>query len=152
MSEVIDDLRRELANLKARVAHLETLEYGVFVPLTSPLTSTSWDGDSYSNSNVKVLIDLSTVFGAPAGIKAILVRVLARDSASSTVFGKGIMLSPNDVNADGPMQCRTDGPDDLWVEETAVIPCNADGDVYYRTWASGVDTLDVFIQIWGYFI
>lgn len=31
MSEVIDDLRRELANLKARVAHLETSEYAATV-------------------------------------------------------------------------------------------------------------------------
>lgn len=31
MSDVIDDLRRELANLKARVAHLETSEYAAAV-------------------------------------------------------------------------------------------------------------------------
>lgn len=49
--------------------------------LTTPLTSTSWDGDARSTT-AKTKIDLSAVFGVPAGAKGILVRLVARDSVN----------------------------------------------------------------------
>ena len=126
---------------------------GPFVPLAAPLTSTSWDGDAFSTA-AKTLIDLSAVFGAPAGIKAVLVRVLARDSASAaSTGGLGVMLSPNDTAIQGPLHCRCDGrPNDVWEDRGGIVPCDANGDIYYQTYASGAGTLDVYLQIWGYWI
>jgi hypothetical protein len=77
-------LMREIAILQNQIDALRTIQQGwqpVF--LSSPLTSTSWDGDSFSTT-AKTLIDLSAVFSAPAGIKAISVFVRLNDSASAS--------------------------------------------------------------------
>lgn len=127
--------------------------YGMVV-LAAPLTSTAWDGDSFSSVG-KTLIDLSAVFGVPAGVKAVLVRVIARDSGSaSSTSGLGIMLSPNNTASNGPLHLRIDSlPNDMYGESGGVvIPCDANGDIYYQTYASGANTLDVVLQIWGYLI
>jgi len=77
---------------------------------------------------------------------------LARSSAAST-SNLGVMLSPNDTASNGPVHCRVDGlPNDVLGEENAVVPCDANGDVYYQLTASGASTLDVWLQIWGYWI
>ena len=126
-------------------------EKQVFVPLTTPLTSTSWDGDAFSTTS-KTLIDLSTVFGAPAGIKAVLVRLAARDSGASgydAFFG----ISPNDVAAELSLNIRLQGHgDDQILESTAICPCDANGDIYYQTKASNTGTLDCWLWIWGYWL
>ena len=33
-----------------------------------------------------------------------------------------------------------------------VVPCDANGDVYYQIVASGTGTMDVHLQIWGYWL
>jgi len=73
-----------------------------FVPLTTPLTSTAWDGNAYSTT-AKTLIDLSAVFGAPAGIKAILAFVVVRDSGSAT-GDTWLILGPTSANWIGMQQ------------------------------------------------
>lgn len=122
-----------------------------YVPLTTPLTSTSWDGDAYSTT-AKTLIDLSAVFGAPAGIKAIQARMIARDSGSSGAspyFG----LSPNNTAASIALNVRLDAMgNDVWHEADGICPCDANGDVYYQISATGASTLDAHIQIWGYWV
>ncbi len=119
--------------------------------LQSPLTSTSWDGDSYSTT-AKTLIDLSAVFGVPAGARAVLVEMAARDSASAT-FAAFFRLAPNDIANETAIQIFLEGhPNDKFMAETGVCPCNSDGDIYYQTGASGSGTLDVYLRIWGYLI
>jgi hypothetical protein len=123
-----------------------------FVPLTTPLTSTSWDGDARSTTG-KTLIDLSDVFGAPAGIKAISAYIYLRDSGSAgsntTYFG----LSPNDTDGQLAMACGSRGlPNDYYAFEQGICPCDANGDVYYQCIATGSNTLDVWLEIWGYWL
>jgi hypothetical protein len=123
-----------------------------YVPLTTPLTSTSWDGDGYSTTG-KTLIDLSSVFTAPAGIKAVSVLIYARDQASSNTSGVYFGLSPNDTDGQWAVVCAPRGlPNDYYAFQSGVCPCDANGDVYYQCMASGSGTLDVFIQIWGYWM
>jgi hypothetical protein len=43
-------------------------------------------------------------------------------------------------------------PNDRPNREFLIVPCTAGGDLYYQTLASGAGTLDVVIQIWGYWI
>jgi hypothetical protein len=43
-------------------------------------------------------------------------------------------------------------PNDSYARAQGVIPCDANGDVYYQTAASGSGTLDVSLEIWGYWI
>ncbi len=125
---------------------------GIYVPLQTALTSTSWDGDAYSTT-AKTLIDLSAVFGAPVGIKAVDVGVSIRDSASAsattTCF---LVLSPNNVATQGRYIYAAGLGNDAWTHGGFIVPCDANGNVYYQIDASGANTLDAFLQIWGYFI
>lgn len=144
----INDLQDEVVAIET---HLVT-NYSVFCPLTSPLTSTSWDGDSFSTTS-KTKIDLSSVFGVPAGIKAVLIRARVNDSGSAASNALFFMLSPIDNANIAPFIVRPGGlPNDYYAEQLAVVPCNSDGDVYYQVSASGSGTMDVVIQIWGYWV
>ena len=121
-----------------------------FVPLTTPLTSTSWDGDAYSTT-AKTLIDLSAVFGAPAGVKAILVYTGVRDSGSSASDCR-LVLSPNDTDGIGLQTGAAGQTNDMWSRDVLIVPCDANGDIYYQIVATGASTMDVYIQIWGYYL
>ena len=119
--------------------------------LTTPLTSTSWDGDSYSTT-AKTLIDLSEVFGVPARAKGILVRLAARDSGSSAGYCQ-LGLSPNSTAGSVAVQAYLHGvPNDVYVSVNGIVPCDGNGDVYYQIAASGTGTLDAIIEIWGYWL
>ena len=121
-----------------------------FVPLTTPLTSASWDGDSRSSSP-KTLIDLSAVFGAPAGIKAVLLSVQVRDSTSST--GDAFIIFSDDNTAGEGIVVGCNGiRNDAWAYNQAIVPCDANGDIYYQTVSTGVLTLDIVVKIIGYWI
>jgi len=119
--------------------------------LTTPLTSTSWDGDSYSTT-AKTLIDLSEVFGVPAGVKAVMVRMAARDSGSSAGNCQ-LGLSPNSTAGSVAVQACLQGvANDVYVSVNGIVPCDGNGDVYYQIAASGTGTLDAIIEIWGYWL
>ena len=119
--------------------------------LTTPLTSTSWDGDAYSTT-AKTKIDLSTVFGVPAGVKAVMVRMAARDSGSSTGICQ-LGLSPNSTTNSVAVQAYLQGvANDVYVSVNGIVPCDGNGDVYYQIAASGTGTLDAIIEIWGYWL
>ena len=123
--------------------------YGRPVFLTTPKTSTSWDGDAYSTT-AKTKIDLSEVFGVPAGIKAVLVWVAVRDSASQTTDCY-LRLSPVSTG-DAGMGVNCDYVNDRYGRHLLIVPCDANGDIYYQIAASGTGTMDVFLQIWGYWL
>lgn len=130
---------------------LDSTAFGRPVFLTTPLTSTSWDGDAYSTT-AKTLIDLSSEFGAPAGIKGILVKLVARDSGSSNGYCQ-LILSPNSIPNSIALQCYLQGvPDNVYISANGIVPCDANGDIYYQIVASGTGTLDAFIEIWGYWL
>lgn len=118
------------------------------VPLSSPLTSTSWDGDARSTT-AKTLIDLSAVFGVPAGVKAVLAYVAIRDSGSAGA-DTYLILSPTDVANQGLLIDCSGLANDAWERGTLIVPCDANGDVYFQVAASGAGTLDAWVQIWGY--
>ena len=119
--------------------------------LTSPLTSTAWDGDSFSTT-AKTKIDLSVVFGVPAGVKAVMVRMAARDSGSSTGYCQ-LGLSPNSTAGSVAVQAYLQGvANDVYVSVNGIVPCDGNGDVYYQIAASGTGTLDAIIEIWGYWL
>ena len=119
--------------------------------LTSPLTSTAWHGDAHSTT-AKTKIDLSEVFGVPAGVKAVMVRMAARDSGSSAWYCK-LALSPNNTADSVAVQAYLHGvPNDVYVSVNGIVPCDGNGDVYYQITASGTDTLDATLEIWGYWL
>ena len=145
---MIEQLIVEIERLQKRVAELELVEAGpIWTYLSTPLTSTSWDGDAKSTT-AKTKIDLSSVFGTPAGIRAVLMRVVIQDSGASST-DCWLMLAPNDTAASGVgMRCLP--ADDRYADGSLVVPCDSGGDVYYQISASGSGTMDVFLQVWGY--
>ena len=146
--KTVDRIKR----LEREVERLRVKESGKFIALTTPLTSTAWDGDAFSTT-AKTKIDLSVVFGVPAGVKAVLVQLLSRDSGSANsnviFFGVG----PNDVDASCPVMSVSRGlPNDVIDYAVAICPCDANGDIYYQIVASGSGTMDCWIRIWGYWL
>ena len=146
--KTVDRIKR----LEREVERLRVKEKQVFVPLTTPLTSTSWDGDSFSTTS-KTLIDLSSVFSVPAGVKAVLVQLIARDSGSAASTNIFFGIGPNDIDASCLVMAVGRGlPNDTMVYATGVCPCDANGDIYYQIVASGSGTMDCWIRIWGYWL
>jgi hypothetical protein len=108
--------------------------------LTTALTSTSWDGDSKTSGN-NGTIDLSAVFGVPAGVKAVLVRLSARSATPSTSYA---LLGPSSAQNDA-LVSRVQVAN-TWQDSSGVVPCNASGDIYFTCGG----TCDIVIEIWGY--
>jgi len=129
---------------------LDSTDFGRPVFLVTPLTSTSWDGDSYSTT-AKTLIDLSVVFGAPAGIKAVLAKIAIRDSgsaAASCLF----QLSGVSSGTNYSLTVQASPINDRYAYFNGIVPCDANGDIYYMATASGSGTMDIFLEIRGYWL
>ena len=151
MSDFDEKMMQKLKRLKREVERLQRWERPKSpVFLTTPLTSTDWDGDSHSTTP-KTKIDLSTVFGVPAGVKAVDAFVNMRDSGSATTYCY-MYLSPTDTPNVGKVFSCDNGKNDGLVPVSAIVPCDANGDIYYQIVASGVGTMDVTIHIWGYWL
>jgi len=148
--DAIVRLTQEIGKLWRAVRKLQVTGFQRPVWLTTPLTSAAWDGDAYSTT-AKTLIDLSAVFSAPANIKAALFRVGIRDSGSAGSLCY-IILAPDATASQGPAFSIESVPNDIWRYTMMLVPCDANGDVYYEVTASGASALDVVLQIWGYWL
>lgn len=129
---------------------LDSTDFGRPVFLVTPLTSASWNGDSFSTTS-KTLIDLSTVFGVPPGIKAVYLKVAVRDSGSAGVACL-IQFSGNPVGTNYAVTVQASEVNDRYVYANAIVPCNPNGDIYYQISASGSATMDVYAEVWGYWL
>jgi len=144
-----DELLIELHRMQIEIDRLKHLEIGPqWIYLAAPLTSTDWDGDARSTT-AKTLIDLSTVFGVPANVKAIDVRAIVNDSGSAATDCY-LILGPTDVNFRGKAWRPEGRANDKHEDHSDIVPCDGNGDIYYQIAATGVGTFDVFIEIWGY--
>jgi len=115
----------------------------------APLTSTSYDGDSFSTT-AKTLIDLSAVFGVPDGVKGIVVDVRIRDSDSANTDCYIILAPVNDNAVGTAIDCRSIS--DRWLRTQIIVPCDSNGDIYYQIVASGANTFDLRLIIDGYWL
>lgn len=120
-----------------------------YFPYTTRKTSTSWDGDARSTSGA-TKIDLSAVFGIPANVKAVDVRLIARDSATHPQTARYFSLGPSASDA-AQIGVRPHG-NNMYSETNGVCNCDSNGDVYFTLNASGSLTMDCWIQINGYYI
>ena len=124
----------------------------ITVPLPTPATSTSFDGDAFSDT-ARTEIDLSAVFGLPDEIKGVFVRAGARDSGSS---GQRCYVSLSGKSGTGGeaviVDLHTGLPNDAPVQASGFVPCNASGNIYYQIEASGSGTMDIWIEVYGYII
>lgn len=155
MSDFDEKMMQKLRRLEREVERLQRWESGKFIALTTPLTSTDWDGDARSTT-AKTKIDLSAVFGVPAGVKAVLLECAINDSGSlaySTYGGAWIIFSGDNIDAWSGQGINIEKePNDAHRNAHMIVACNADGDIYYRINASGTGTMDVILKIWGYWL
>jgi hypothetical protein len=120
-----------------------------YVPLSTALTSTSYDGDMFS-TQAKTLIDLSAVFGAPAGIKAILLLAAISDTASATSDCRIYVGPLNTAYTGTGFNCSE--VNSRPGRQTQIVNCDTNGDVYLQIVASGTNTMAITFQILGYWI
>ena len=130
-----------------RLATLLGRSMGRWAFLTTPLTSTSWDGDTFSDVASSTQLDLSAVFGAPAGISAVLLQMICRESnvADGLYFACGPSSTywyATDIRPQVSNIQIGIGP--------VVVPTDANGDLWYRINASGANTMELWLRIWGY--
>jgi hypothetical protein len=120
----------------------------LFVPLQSPLTSTSFDGDAFSTTAITML-GLQTLFGVPAGVWAVLLSITINDC-------KITFCPVSTVGIFNAFHVACGGlANDAYARGQGIVPCdhnNTDSVIYYSIDASGTLTMDVRIRIWGYWI
>jgi hypothetical protein len=115
-----------------------------FIPLTTPLTSTSWNGDDTKTVGT-ITIDTSSVFGAPAGIKAALIFFRAKWTSASTssfmyVRPIGATRYTDIIYADNTS----------YQTSNATVPCDENGDFEFVV--GGANATEVICEIWGYWL
>lgn len=121
---------------------LDSTAFGRPVFLTTPLTSTSWDGDTKGTSD-RAIVDLSTVFGVPAGVKAVMMSIQTQGDAANDY----IRFGTNSSNSFA-LTCRTQVAGQI-AHAQGIVPCDANGDVYCHP-SGTVESVQVWI--WGYWL
>ena len=117
-----------------------------FVPLAISATSTAFDGDLYDTDNDEAIIDLSASFGLPAGIKAVSVQLWGVCPTVSKTF-----TLQRDSEAIPSLMIYTQTAN-VFMFGSGVVPCDANGDIYFLTDAVHGAEMTVFIRINGYWI
>ena len=147
-----DELVRKIVELEKRLDDLVRPEVGpIFHPLTAPYTNTNFDGDSFSDVAILTKIentDWSTTI--PADAVALLLWCRIRDEGSAGTNGLYFWIYATSGGGTPTLVLFLNGiPNDQYATATVVVPCT-DGDVWYVCNASGVGTLDVWLQCHGY--
>ena len=144
MSSFEDAVIQRIKQLEREVERLQRWERPAIKPvfLTTPKTSTSWDGDTKTTSD-RAIVDLSTVFGVPDGVKAVLMTIQTQADTANEYIRFGPSSTYNYTLA-----CRTLAADVINVV-TGIVPCDSNGDVY--CYPSGTIE-NVYVYIWGYWL
>jgi len=146
------ELIAKIAALEKRLDDLVKPEKG-WTPhfLTEPLTNTDFDGDSFSDVAALTKIEnTSWSTTIPADAKALLIRILCRDSGSAattnlyvSLFGAAAAVYPS--LAARPSSLTNND----YAEASGIVPCT-DGDIWYTINASAASTMDVWLQCFGW--
>ena len=142
MSDINEKLLSRLQQLEREVERLRVQENGKFVALTTPLTSTSWDGDDKTTAD-RAIVDLSSVFDVPAGVKAVLMSVQTQAAAANNY----IRFGPSSTYSYA-LTCRT-AVDGQIAHAFGIVPCDSNGDIYCYPSAT---IAGVQVYIWGYWL
>ena len=144
MSNFEDAVIQRIKRLEREIERLQRWERPAIKPvfLTTPKTSTSWDGDTKTTSD-RAIVDLSTVFGVPAGIKAVLMSIQTQADA----VDEYIRFGPNSTY-NYALTCRTQVAGQI-AHATGIVPCDSNGDIYCYPSAT---IENVQVRIWGYWL
>ncbi|MFP4344259.1 MAG: hypothetical protein ACLFU8_06175 [Anaerolineales bacterium] len=121
-----------------------------FVPLTTPLTHTSFDGDAFSDVGTATKIENTSWSSAiPANAVALLIDISCVDSGSWGTNGLYFRVGPSSSYPYAFIVRPKGG--NVYEAGMSVVPCT-NGDLWYQVNASGTNTLTVFMKCWGYWI
>ena len=144
MSAFEEAVIQRIRSLEREVERLQRWERPAIKPvfLTTPKTSTDWDGDTKTTAD-RAIVDLSAVFGVPAGIKAVLMSIQTQADA----VDEYIRFGPNSTY-NYALICRTSVASQI-AHAMGIVPCDSNGDVY--CYPSGTIE-NVQVYIWGYWL
>ena len=115
-----------------------------FVPLTTALTSTSYDGnDTVATGTTSV--DTSVVFAVPAGARAVLAQVQATWAAANSASQLALRPKGGSVNA-----VILRAHDTVHQDTMAICPCDTNGDIDIVV--ANANATNVVLRVWGYWI
>ena len=145
-----DDIHYD-GNLKS-VKSAATYDVYGFHPLTTPLTNTSFDGDSFSAVGASTKVENTSWSSTiPANAKALLLRIAARDSGSAGGTDVYFAVGPSTTYWYYGRAFVGGLVNDAISENNCVVPC-VNGDIYYQCTATGASTMDVWMECMGYWI
>ena len=126
-----------------------------FYPLKAGATHVDFDGDSYSTTaKTEITWRVATKWpDVPAAVKALLVTAKTNDSGSSG--GEAyIILAPNNTAGSGVYFACSGVANDVPTRNCGVVPLSTDATtkLWYQIVATGTDTLDVVLEVWGYWV
>jgi len=130
-------------NLKSRKSSTDYDVYGIRY-LTTPLTSTSFDGDTKSTGDYSVT---QASFGWPTSAKAILVRLICQWTSDAGDYWAGLQRQSSDSYH--PVMCRVQVAN-KYMENFGLVPLDGSGNCNLEV--SGASVNAVWIQVWGYLI
>lgn len=133
------------AGLRPNKNSTQYYTYGYFGS-ASYYSSTAWDGDAKGNTG-GTLIDLSAVFGVPAGVKAVNMRILGKANNAGPTDGHWFFCGPS-ATYDAHSGVYLWG--NVYMSETGIVSCDGNGDINYTV--SSTATCYCIIRILGYFI
>jgi len=111
--------------------------------LDAAVTHSSWDGDTKDIAH-SVLFDLSaSPWNLPAGIRAVLARLVIQDNATGDA--RYVAIGPSSSYQTLVARVLTQ---DMLNEFYGVVPCDANGDLYIKVGGDNIDK--VYLFIYGY--
>ena len=132
---------------------LEPEQGWIPVFLDEPYTNTDFDGDSFSDVTTHTKIEnTSWSTTIPSDAKALAMTITARDSGSAGTTALLVNLFSTASATEPALTLMVAGiTNDAYSSVAGVVPCT-DGDIWYRTNASGTNTLDIWLRVTGYWI
>lgn len=149
-TKLVDDLQLggDLVMLRNNTQHTGA----VYVPLPDGIPSTVFNvfRSTAGWQEWDVLADFSGT--VPAGAKAIYLQVTLYDSSSST-SNSVIVFNVYGAEATTGIYVAVSGlGNNRYHDHQIIAPLNSEGKIYFRTVASGTNTLYILANLWGYWL
>lgn len=143
-----EDLLRRVKDLEDRVDNLETIEYSkIYFTVLNNTTGKQWSTALTRSSADDGLIDLSSAFGVPANVQAVIVRLFMHDSDASPPVAL-CKMGPSSPAGEAFFYASPAYTDE-WIPYTTFVSCDANGDIYI-SFSESIDGL--YFDIIGYVI
>ena len=147
------ELVGKIGSIERRLSDMPVIETGwnpVF--LAEPLTSTDFDGDSFSDVVAHTKIE-NTSWSSVVPSNALALSLLIQSRDSGSAGGNCYIAIYSTATATNPAMVHYlyGAPNDAIWASAAIVPCT-DGDIWYKCEATGTNTLDIWLYVTGYWV